>query len=157
MLSVDVPSAELSMESTKSMGRDGQKGSFLSTIWFSFMGMLFNLRSWFANWTSEMWDRLSATKVLQHPPFRPYLAAGTGAQLSWGPTGPFSQCNAQAVTSLGIPTLSCLINVLPVCLIRGSGSRKVAFQQEVMKRSKHVCLERGEGKYVYCPSFCSQS
>lgn len=52
-LSVDVPCAELSMEATKFMGLDGGEARFLSTTWFSFMGMPFNVRSWFANWTSE--------------------------------------------------------------------------------------------------------
>jgi len=91
----------------------------LSTIWFIFTEMLFNLRSWIANGTPETWGRLSATNVLQHPPFRPHVAAGWWYRCPdvWGPTSRFSQCNAQVVTSLGIPALSCLINVLPDCLI----------------------------------------
>lgn len=70
-----------SVPTYKVMGGDGGEGSFLSTIWFSFTGMLFNLRSWFANWTSGMWDRLSATKVLQHPPFQAIFGCRLGLQV----------------------------------------------------------------------------
>lgn len=125
-----------------------REGEFFIHQLFSFMGMLFNLSilrnlvflaGHLRHGIGYLPPKYSSTLLSGHIWLQ---ASGTGAHLSWGPTSCFSQCNAQAVTSLGIPSLSCLINVLPVCLIHGSGSRGVAFQEEVMKRGKPMCFER---------------
>lgn len=74
--------------------------SYISTLWYWFMGVLFNLRSWFPNWIScEMWNLTpkSSSSLI-------WIHVWLQASVSGTPNISFSQCNAHSV---GISSLFC--------------------------------------------------